>query len=194
MRIRYLLFLIIFAFCSSNIIGQYLGGISNGFGSLPIANINLSLADSLYNGGTGTGFYLVVNPNINLSIQDSLYNGGLDDGSNFIATNLNLSLQDSLYNGGLGRGDNQLSQVLIRLSLCNDKQLVWNGNHSIFWNNATNWDCGTVPINTSIVTIPANAIRMPIIATPAIASRVTVLSNANINLIGGVSLLTLTGQ
>jgi hypothetical protein len=194
MRNRFLLFLISFAFCSSNIMGQYLGGISNGFGSLPIANINLSLADSLYNGGTGTGFYLVVNPNINLSIQDSLYNGGLDDGSNFIATNLNLSLQDSLYNGGLGRGDNQLSQVLIRLSLCNDKLLVWNGNQSVFWNNATNWDCGTVPISTSIVSIPANATRMPVIAAGATASRVIVLPNATINLIGAASLLTLTGQ
>lgn len=194
MRNRFLHIFIALLFYSSNIYGQYLGGIGNGFGSLPIANINLSLADSLYNGGTGNGFYLLVNPNINLSIQDSLYNGGLDDGSNFIISNLNLSLQDSLYNGGLGKGDNQLSQVLIRLSLCNDKLLVWNGNQSVFWNNATNWDCGTVPINTSIVTIPADAIRMPIIAAPAIASRVTVLSNANINLIGGASLLTLTGQ
>lgn len=192
--VKNLFLLLALFFLQFSINAQYFGGVSNGFGSVSSLNLSLSLVDSLYNGGLSNGFFSETNPFTNLSLSDSLYNGGI--GTGFFTNNFNsdLSIQDSLYNGGIGKGDNQLSQVLIRFSLCNDKILVWNGNATVFWNNAANWDCGTIPINTSMVTIPANAARMPIIAASAIASRVTVFTNANLNLISGASLLTLTGQ
>jgi hypothetical protein len=191
---NHLLVLLILAFLPLATNAQYFGGISNGFGSVSTLNLNLNLTDSLYNGGLGNGFYILISPSTNLSLVDSLYNGGVGNGYFTNNINTDLSIQDSLYNGGIGKGDNQLISVLIRLSPCNDNLLVWNGNANAFWNNPTNWDCGNIPINTSRVTIPSNATRMPIIAASAIASRVTVLSNANINLIGGASLLSLTGQ
>jgi hypothetical protein len=191
---NHLLFLLVLAFLPLATNAQYLGGIGSGFGSVSTLNLNLNLTDSLYNGGQGNGFYALINPNTNLSLADSLYNGGI--GTGYITNNINsdLSIQDSLYNGSNGKGDNQLSVALIRLSLCNDKQLVWNGNQSVFWNNAANWDCGTVPIATSIVTIPTSYKFAPVIGAGSIASRVTVAPSANLYLIGGASALTLTGQ
>ena len=181
-------------FLTLNINAQYFGGIGNGFGNISTPNINLSLVDSLYNGAQGNGYVSIINPAIDLSMVDSLYNGGIETGFFVGHSNLDLSIQDSLYNGGIGKGDNQLSQVLIRLSPCNDNLLVWNGNSNVFWNNANNWDCGTVPINTSIVIISSEAIRMPLILNPAIASKLTLMNTATINLFGGSSHLTLTGN
>lgn len=191
---NHLLFLMVLAFLPLASNAQYFGGISSGFGSVLTLNLNLNLTDSLYNGGQGNGFYTLKNPSINLSLVDSLYNGGF--GTGYFTNNINtdLSIQDSLYNGGIGKGDNQLSVALIRLGLCNDKQLVWNGNQSVFWNNAANWDCGTVPVANSIVTIPTSYKFAPIIGASAIASRVTVAPSANLYLIGRASALTLTGQ
>ncbi len=173
---------------------QYFGGISNGFGSNSTLSLNLNLVDSLYNGGLSNGFITTTNTSTNLSLADSLYNGGIGTGYFTNNINTNLAIHDSLYNGGIGKGDNNIALKYIRLSTCNDSFLVWNGNTNVFWNNANNWDCSTVPFATSIVAIPFNATRMPVIASNAIASSLTILPNARLNLIGGGSLLTLTGQ
>ena len=190
MRIRYNYLIIFTAFilCSSNIHGQYLGGISNGFSSISVSTINLSLSDSLYNGGIGSGFSKDTTLNATLSITDSLYNGGSGNGfskdtalnislsvtdslynggtgngfDNFIITSANLYLLDSLYNGGVGRGEYQLFAPNINLGICGDT-LVWNGNDNITWGNSNNWDCGKVPDINSIVFIPAGRPRYPVI-------------------------------
>jgi hypothetical protein len=173
---------------------QYFGGLGGGFSGISTLNLNLSFTDSLYNGGLSNGFFSVNNSTINLSFTDSLYNGGLGTGFLASISNINLAQQDSLYNGGTGNGENQLSVALIRLSLCNDKQLVWNGNQSVFWNNAANWDCGTVPVATSLVTIPASYTRVPAIGASAIASNITLQAQSTLVILKDIGKLTLTGQ
>lgn len=220
MRIKnyYLLFFTAFICCSSAVSGQYTGGVSNGFASTSVSTANLSLSDSLYNGGDGNGFSNDTAQNISLYVTDSLYNGGIGNGfskdtalnvsltiadslynggigngfSCIIITNANLYLLDSLYNGGNGRGENQLISPNINLGICGDT-LVWNGNDNIIWSNPNNWDCGKVPVTTSIVYIPGGRPRYPVI-TDDTEIKTLILQAGGIVVLFNGKKLTLNGQ
>jgi hypothetical protein len=116
----------------------------------------------------------------------------------FAVANINLlavaAYNDGLYKGGSSKGENAKEVKIIRLSRCNDLQLVWNGNQSVFWGNAANWDCGEIPFDKSRITIPADITRMPVIISNATASRIIFLANTTLNVIGNSAKLILTGK
>jgi hypothetical protein len=110
-----LIFVCLFAFKSN---AQYHGGVSNGFISAVVQNVNLGLIDNLYNGGSGNGFSRDTALNVSLSFTDSLYNGGIGNGfTKDTALNVSLSLIDSLYNGGIGNGFSKDTALNISLSV-----------------------------------------------------------------------------
>jgi hypothetical protein len=176
-----------------SVFAQYLGGLGKG-NSQNSVNTSLSASDGLFEGGAGSG-NIQITTNIYLGKSDGLFEGGVASGITQInVPSLILSINDGLYNGGNGKGDSKISLKTIRLSRCNDLQLVWNGNQTVFWGNPSNWDCGTVPNHKSLVTIPSNTSRMPLIVANALASKVTILSIANITVFGANGQLTITGQ
>jgi hypothetical protein len=187
--IVFLLFHLISLKCTS----QYFGGISSGFNSIASLNASLSLTDTLFNGGIGNGFFLTINPSSNLGIIDGLYNGGEDDGSSFAYLNVSLAIQDSLYNGGLGKGENVVSVRGIKLSICNNINLVWNGNDNIFWTNKNNWDCGTPPTPISIVEIPSGILRYPTVFSNVSIKSLHLSPNASLTLAPLIGRLNVTG-
>jgi hypothetical protein len=144
---------------------QYSGGTGNGFSEQTASALNLSLADSLYNGGTGKGDDAIAVNSILLGIADSVYKGGTGKGEYAaVIRNVLMGMADSLYNGGSGKGEIVYAATGINLTICTDT-LYWNGNDNIDWDNPNNWDCGTVPGNTSFVIIPSGRPRYPVIFT-----------------------------
>jgi hypothetical protein len=189
MKRTYLFFMIFFT-CQMVSFGQYTSGISTGYGTYS-ANLNLGKNDGLYQGGDGEGYSLIVQ-NLSLGTNDGLYKGGSGIGYLSLSQNLNLGTSDGFYQGGAGIGHNTLVAKYIRLSRCNDAQLVWNGNDTVGWANAANWDCGTAPVATSIVTIPTSPKRWPIVNTNATIKALNMQSGAVIYL-PNTNKLTVTG-
>jgi hypothetical protein len=161
---------------------QYSGGVSTGYGLGIMLESDLTQVDSLYNGGLSNGFYTITNTQLSLSLNDGLYKGGNDDGNSTATTNLNLELLDSLYNGGYGKGEVIKISNLIRLSLCNDNLLVWNGNQNILWGNASNWDCGSLPTSNSLVSIPSGMTRYPTILSNVFIKQLWLYPSASLTI------------
>ena len=172
---------------------MYNGGMNDGFATNTALNISLSITDSLYNGGTGNGFDLQSSAGNSLSVADSLYNGGIGNGfHSIVITNVTLYTLDSLYNGGIGRGEIQLAASNINLGICSDT-LTWNGNDNINWNNPNNWDCGTVPGINSIVIINAGKPRYPTIILNTEIKKLELRPGAIVTVLAG-RVLILNGQ
>ena len=170
----------------------YNGGNGNGFSKDTALNVSLSVADSLYNGGIGNGFSKDTVLNVSLGILDSLYNGGIGNGfHSVVITNTSLYLLDSLYNGGPGRGELQTTG-LANLGSCSDI-LIWTGNTSVNWDNAGNWDCGTIPGVNSTVIIPSGKVRYPVIFFNTVIRKLELKDGAVIILFTGKNLI-LNGQ
>jgi hypothetical protein len=162
----------------------YNGGETNGFAKTAIQPMTLYISDSLYSGGPGNGFIKTLPLQAALHISDSLYNGGTGKGFTLVITNVTLYGLDSLYKGGTGKGEDEWKGYWLNLGICSDT-LVWNGNYSVAWGDAANWDCGIVPTITSTVYIPAGLLRYPIVLS-AVEIKKLIMQN-------GASILIQTG-
>lgn len=171
---------------------MYNGGMVNGFIKTSIPQAALYISDSMYNGGMANGFAKTSILQAALYISDSLYNGGTGNGFVQVKTHVALYTLDSLYNGGTGKGEDAWMGDRLNLGICSDT-LIWNGNRSVVWDDAANWDCGSTPGINSIVVIPAGAIRMPIVFGNATIRSLRLQTGASINVRPGV-VLTLHGQ
>jgi hypothetical protein len=171
---------------------MYNGGMANGFAKTSILQAALYSSDSMYNGGMANGFTKTSILQAALYNSDSMYNGGTGNGFTQVITHVALYTLDSLYNGGTGKGEDEWRGDRLNLGICSDT-LIWNGNRSVVWDDAANWDCGSTPSINSVVIIPAWAIRMPIVFGNATIRSLRLQSGASINVRPGVVLL-LRGQ
>lgn len=171
---------------------MYNGGMANGFTKNSTLQVALYISDSMYNGGVANGFTKTSTMQAALYISDSMYNGGTGNGFTHVISHVALYTLDSLYNGGTGKGEDEWRGDRLNLGICSDT-LIWNGNRSVVWDDAANWDCGSTPGINSIVVIPAGAIRMPIVFGNATIRSLRLQTGAGINVRPGV-VLTLHGQ
>lgn len=168
----------------------YNGNTGSGLTKFFATGIALSEMDSFYNGDTGSGFNTNVSGNRVLSLSDSLYNGNPGDGyARVTMFSASMGITDSLYTGNTGRGDIQSRPVNLNLSFCISDTIVWNGNYSVSWNNAANWDCGIIPGINSIVIIPTGASRYPVIPADVEIKTLFVRPGATILLVTGKVLI-----
>ncbi len=121
-----------------------------------------------FRGGNGSGYATAFVANRNLTDGSTIgqFGGGRGMGyaSIFIANN-NLTAGSTIgrFGGGIGMGTDGLYAGIFKLSNCDDN-LVWYGNQNTNWHNPANWDCGTAPTLSSMVSILANRPFQPTVS------------------------------
>ena len=73
--------------------------------------------------------------------------------------------------------------------------MMWNGVVNSAWDNANNWEIGTVPENSHPIVIPSSAINFPVITATmeAYGRELTVVLGAEFEVLSG-GLLDISGQ
>ncbi len=182
-------------FSSLRLSGQYTGGNGKGEGLVVRNSTFLAVNLNAYQSGFGDGTGQTIAQNIALNTLFEAYTGGSNDGNGTVKqTNTALFVQNHGYQGGEGRGEGGQIRYGIKLAPCDGIRLAWNGNESVAWSQTSNWDCGSTPTASSIVSIPAAMPRYPSILTGNFTIKDLIMGTNTRLFISQLGKLTVTGQ
>jgi hypothetical protein len=132
----------------------------------------------LNTGGAVTGDFI---PNAN---QWATKSHGLPVGTNKI-----ILRGVSVYGNNL-----YLDNITIYDTVASVTSVTWNGNNSIYWNNASNWTPGVIPNEFQTVTIPGGLQRNPTINTTGIVCQQLIINTGATLTVSNNSEITVKGD